>query len=146
MKKQRKYHLCNRADRRILFQSLFLVVGVRLGLWLLPFRLLYRILLKLESAPFSQSADPAIIDQISWAVGTVSRFVPRATCLTQAMAAKVIFCRKKQPAVLRIGVTKDSRGALLAHAWIETNGKIVIGGTESTVERYTELPPFEGKV
>jgi len=146
MKNQRKYHFRNRADRRMLIQSLFLVVVVRLGLWLLPFRLLYRLVIKFESAQLPQSADPKIIEQISWAVEAVSRFVPRATCLTQAMAAKVIFYRNNLPAVLRIGVTRDSRGALLAHAWIETNGKIAIGGTESTVDRYTELPPFEEKV
>jgi hypothetical protein len=31
-------------------------------------------------------------------------------------------------AELRIGVAKNERGGLQAHAWVESNGEIVVGG------------------
>jgi hypothetical protein len=45
---------------------------------------------------------------------------------------------------LRIGVAKGETGKLEAHAWIESQGKIVIGYLKD-LSRFTPLPSLEGE-
>jgi hypothetical protein len=73
-----------------------------------------------------------------WAVETAARHMPLAnTCLTQALAAQVLLARRGYPALLRIGVVKGDKDNLQAHAWVESEGEVVIGGYE--LERYAHL-------
>ena len=44
------------------------------------------------------------------------------------------------PADLRIGVMKEASGKLLAHAWVESDGRIVVGNLPGGVGLYTPLP------
>jgi hypothetical protein len=130
-------------DRSLLVGSLLLLTGVRLGLWLLPFPWMRRLLKRsnrdeIQSSPL----DPHTIDRISRAVVVASRYVPKATCLTQALAARILLCRRGQPALLRIGVMRSNNGEFLAHAWIECNGHVVIGGAGVMIEDYKSLPPL----
>ena len=60
-------------------------------------------------------------------VRTVSRFVPQATCLTQALAASLLIRYDGQESELKIGVAKDDRSRLIAHAWLEMDGRIILG-------------------
>ena len=73
-------------------------------------------------------------------VQRVSRVVPGATCLTQALALKWMLARRGIACRLRIGVRHDPGGAFAAHAWLETpSGEVVLGGTQSP-EHYQPLP------
>ncbi len=129
------------ADRRLLVKSILLVGAVRLGLWLLPFQILRRYLVRFSRASSkSQPVDPVLVDRVAWAVAVSSRFIPRASCLTQALATKALLSRRSQPAVLRIGVIRNESGEFLAHAWVESNGKVVIGGTNPMPIGYVSLP------
>ena len=60
-------------------------------------------------------------------------------CLPQALAAQLLLVRRGFPARLRLGVAKGDRGQVRAHAWMETDGRVVTGGSESELERYTPL-------
>jgi hypothetical protein len=84
------------------------------------------------------------LEQIAWAVRAGSRYVPGAACLPQAWAARSLCLRYGYPAQLRLGVSKGESGALEAHAWVESDGKIVIGGLPD-LSRYIPLPSLEGK-
>jgi len=64
---------------------------------------------------------------IIWAVKASSRFVPCATCLTQAMAARMLLSIYGHKADLRIGVLREDDD-LKAHAWLEKDGRVLIGG------------------
>ena len=110
----------------------------RLGLWVVPFRALQRAAERL-GRPLSGSVDPppGEADRIGWAVGSAARFVPRASCLTQALAAKTLLARRGHPAEVRLGVARDERGRFLAHAWVECYGRIVVGEHERV--RFTQL-------
>jgi hypothetical protein len=55
----------------------------------------------------------------------------------------VLLARRGHPALLRIGVLKGEEGRLEAHAWLESKGRIVIGGSE--LERFTPLVALEGE-
>jgi hypothetical protein len=49
------------------------------------------------------------------------------------------------PAVIRIGVAKNKNGQLEAHAWVESRGRVVIGGSRELF-RYTPFPPVQGNL
>ena len=54
------------------------------------------------------------------------------------MAGQVLLGRQGEPSVVRLGVAKDDRGLLQAHAWLESNGVVVIGG-EVELGQFTPL-------
>lgn len=117
---------------------------MRIGLWLLPSAIIRRLLAHMTSGSHSLSnADQASRDRIIWAVVVASRYIPKATCLTKAMVAQVLLEQEGYPACLQIGVAKSDVGKVEAHAWVESQGQVVIG--ESGLKRYTPLSAFEGK-
>jgi|RhiMetdeSRZDD1v2_1073273.scaffolds.fasta_scaffold09135_12 hypothetical protein len=140
-----KYLRLPATDRRLLVKSVLLLGGVRLGLWLLPFQTLRRLLARMTCAtPALHEAEHASIERVAWAVAVARRYVPAATCLTQALTAQVLLGRQGHAAHLRIGVARSAAGQFQAHAWVEYQGRIVIGGTDAPL-RFTPLPPLEGK-
>jgi hypothetical protein len=72
-------------------------------------------------------------------VTRAARRVPRATCLTQAIAAAILLGRRGVPASIRFGVARDGGGKFIAHAWVESGGRIVLGGVTSP-QRYAAFP------
>ena len=122
--------------RAILIRTVFALWAARLATWLLPFPLGRRLLVGSHRA-----ATPTVSgEQIRWAMSHAQRVVPRATCLPQALAAEALLTRGGLPADLRIGVKKEPSGKLLAHAWVESNGRIVVGDLPGGVDVYTRLP------
>lgn len=76
------------------------------------------------------------------AVKRASRFVPKASCLTQALAVKWLMARANQDCTLRIGVSPDPKTGMKAHAWVIHDGAVIIGGDEenfSTFRPITDL-------
>lgn len=69
-----------------------------------------------------------------------ARVVPRATCLPQALAAESLLTRGGIAADLQIGVMKTPAGKLLAHAWVESDGRIIVGDLPGGLGAYTRLP------
>lgn len=115
------------------------VILVRTALWLLPARVvLYRIT-SLSRLPLVDVQHGArAIQRIVWAVKVASRRVPGASCLTQALAAKLLLARWGVASHLRVGVAHGEQGDFQAHAWLETaGGHVVIGG--GALERYVRF-------
>jgi hypothetical protein len=130
----------SRTDRRTLVEAVFVVAAVRLGLWVLPFRL-WRPLLAMKPAGVDQRGyNHEVAHRVTWAVTTVSRYVPAATCLTQALAARVLLSRYGCPSQVRISVAYMAEDALAAHAWVESDERVVIGGPAAVLARYRVLP------
>jgi hypothetical protein len=67
----------------------------------------------------------------------MSRYLPHATCLTQALAAQALLFRSGFPAQVEIGVAKDDDRRLSAHAWVVCYGQVVLGGQQS--DRYNSV-------
>lgn len=122
--------------RAILVRTVFTLWTSRLMIWMLPFATGRRWLVRTPPAP-KQTVTRA---DVSWAMHYAQRVVPRATCLPQALAAESLLTRGGLPADLRIGVKKDGAGKLLAHAWVESEGRIVVGDLPGGVDVYTRLP------
>lgn len=126
MNKFLKFLFLSYQKKKLLSQSLLLLSIIRLSLWLFPFRWLNKALSYFDSAAAKQT-DWLVINSITQAVRKCSRFVPSATCLTQALTTRTLLRLKGQNPQLKIGVDKDEDNKLLAHAWIEVDGRIVIG-------------------
>ena len=132
------------SERRLLLVGGVVVACVRIFLWLLPFsRLVWLVertaLRSARVAPVRLLEDTSV--NIAWGVTTAARYVPRATCLTQAIAAQWLFAWVGHPTVLRIGVAKGTDKALRAHAWLESEGRVVVGAESLEQDKYIALSP-----
>jgi Transglutaminase-like superfamily len=123
-------------ERRRTLMNAFLCVGaVRIGLSILPLRAVRALI---PGARGNSHGDP--VDGIVWAVTTASRYVPGASCLTQALAAQTLLARSNHQSRLEIGVAKEGE-RFAAHAWVICGDQIVIGGPDVT--RYAPLARWE---
>jgi hypothetical protein len=125
-------------DRSLLARSFFLVGVARLTLWVLPFNVVRRILAR------RPRRSTATIEKIGWSISVAKRFVPKADCLPQALAAESLLMRSGHPVELRIGVVKRDHGRLEAHAWVESEGRLVVGDLTQGLSTYSPLPPLPG--
>lgn len=130
------------AEWRLLRIALPLVVAIRLALWLLPSRVLIAHARSIAARPPLRDPGAAEPSLIAWAVTASARRVPRASCLTQALAAQLLLLRHGHRAELCVGVARDASGGFRAHAWIECGGRILVGGDTSAA--FTRLHAFGG--
>jgi hypothetical protein len=124
-------------DRRLLLRALFLVAAVRAGLALLPFRTVQR----LTACADRRARGVHSVARCAWAVRASSRYVPAATCLTQALAAQMLLAESGYDSRVEIGVSKDEQRRFRAHAWVVCGEEIVIGGAEA--DRYIPLAAWD---
>jgi hypothetical protein len=66
--------------------------------------------------------------KIAWAIDRGSRSVPYASCLTQALAAQVLMGLYGYAAEIHIGVARNAANAFAAHAWVVSQGELLVGG------------------
>jgi hypothetical protein len=145
MRRLRQFLRLPPADRRLLATAALLQAAIRVGLNLTPYRRVRAVVDRLTSpSPRNPSAPPASPERIAWAVARTASVIPRTSCLTQALAAKVLLERRGHRARVRVGVNRTEGAALLlAHAWVECDGRVVLGGTD--LGRYTPLSGLEGE-
>lgn len=137
-----KFIALTSADRRLLVRVALTVVAVRSGLLFLSFPTVRRVLSNRTRTLRHTEPNTQLIRKVSRSVSAISRYVPGATCLTQAISTVAVLDSLGQPASLRIGVDKTEMGKLQAHAWVESQGKIVIG-TLADLSRYTVLSTID---
>jgi hypothetical protein len=131
MRRVRKFLSLSVREKFLLVEAITLVSAVRVGLTLLPFSTLQKLLAKVTMNHIDLERKRRFsIDQLAWSVATASHCVPKATCLVQALAIQVLLLHEGYPADLQIGVTKGDRGELQAHAWVESQGKMINSGSE----------------
>src|SRR2546430_7975866 len=122
-----------------------LLVAVRLGLWIAPFASLRRWTARLARPPdTSPGAVPLPAERIAWAVSAVGRRVPGGqNCLAQAVAAAILLGRHGYTPHVRIGLVRRGMRGFEAHAWVEQEGSVLLGGPD--VSQFAPLPPFENE-
>jgi hypothetical protein len=113
------------ADGVLLLEAAILLVAVRFGLALMGFRPLRAALRRVTTSR------PQPRDRVIWAVKAIARRFPAARCLSQALVMNTLFSRYGHASDLKIGVRLVDRAVrdvpLDAHAWVECDGRIVIG-------------------
>jgi hypothetical protein len=115
------------------------VVCFRLALWIVPSPILLRFVARRveKVAPRAASAT-SDVPRIAWAVNAIGRRLPGSTCLVEALAARLLLARHRHRSTLGIGVGRDANQKFVAHAWVEVDGRIVVGGRSD--RRYSSLP------
>src|SRR5690348_10131338 len=102
----------------VLTEAALLTLGCRLALTLLPFAAVRKLLPRHTAR--AQAADPVVLTA---AVARVSKFIPQATCLTQALAGYVLLARHGIASEVHIGVKKDET-KFHAHAWLAKGERV----------------------
>jgi hypothetical protein len=114
--------------KKFLVQALLILIAVRGSLWLFPYRWVDRGTSSLRfSGEAQKTSDAAIIMEIAESVRFCRRFVPHASCLTQAQSTKVLLALNGKACDVKIGVDVDENQRFIAHAWVEVDGRIIIG-------------------
>ena len=137
-----KFFNLSMVEQRLLVKAVILLWIIRLGQWLLPFQTLRNLLGYLIHVSNRQHFGNSLSqDRIAWAVTAASRYVIKATCLTRALTLQGLLQKQGYDATLHIGVIRNEESLLQAHAWVESQGKILIGGSE--LGSYTTLIGME---
>ena len=132
-------------DKLLLVRMALLLLLIRLALSGLSFQTTRRVLARaadVGSSVQTRNGSDRERKRIIWAATQMSRYVARERpCLPQALAVQFSLRRRGYPTVLRIGVAKGTDEQLQAHAWLECEGDVLIGGSLSP-QFFTALPPL----
>ena len=121
------------ADRSLAIHAAGWLIAARVALWTLPFARVQALAAKVARRTGVPATAPG---RLAWAVETTARSIPKASCLTQALAAQVMLERTGEHPELRIGVATD-QGSFEAHAWLELDGRPLVGDYD--LDRYAPL-------
>ena len=118
------------------------LVVIRTALLVLPFRRVVALVERLAGRRHHFGAFHSSAETMIWAADAAGRrLFPEKPCLPQALVVLYGLRRRQLPAELRIGVARDSDAGLMAHAWVDSAGKTVIGDLP-TSGSYIPLPPL----
>ena len=105
-----------------LIKSTVLIVLTRSMLRLFSFSRVKKL-----SARMSSPGKDADLEDLVWSVKTASHLLG-SSCLANAISGQILLSKYNHPSRLRIGVFKDDK--FEAHAWLEVEGRVVLGETE----------------
>jgi len=135
----RSFARLSRAERRLAVRALALVAAFRIALWTLSARRVAAAAPRPRARPAHAGVSP---DRMAWLVRAAARRVPDASCLTRALAVRWLLAEASLDSTLHFGHRRDERGAFAAHAWLEHQGRVLVGGEED-LSRYHrfDAPP-----
>ncbi len=135
----------SRREYWLLAQAVAGTLVCRLGLLALPLPVVRRVLRTLLRARHPLPPQRrATADQVIRAAVSAGIHSPVGrTCLSTALVAQTMLLRHGHEASLRLGVRRDANGKFAAHAWLEREGLVVVGGPRSEVATYVPLPEME---
>jgi hypothetical protein len=127
MSRLSKFLRLSSAERTLLVR-VWILLGIT-SLFLSIFRLTILRKLLTGIGPFVARTNKEFTgDQLVRIVGIASRYVPKATCLAQALTVQHFLKQSGRQASLYIGVNGVEGGRLNAHAWVKSGGKVITGG------------------
>lgn len=92
----------------------------------------------------SRNPRPPSVAQLQWAVEQAREHLPgEYKCLPAAYTMHLLMQHYGYASRVRVGVAHDEQGHVEAHAWVEFEGRIVIGKLED-MARFQPLPPLSG--
>jgi hypothetical protein len=121
--------------KRIFLTAFGVIWVIRIVLWVLPYSCIRKLASGVKAKP---EVGELTVEELVWSVETAGKYVLNATCLSQALAAKMLLAWNGYSSTLRIGV--DTCNGFAAHAWIEQNGVVILGGS---VRQYKPLYVLE---
>lgn len=128
-------------ERTLLMEAALLLPAVLLIQTVLPFRR-WRVLLT-RPAPRAIPRDRPTPATIARAVDRARRHVPgQYRCLPVAYSAHLLLHRHGHGSRVHVGVAHDSQGKVEAHAWVECEGRVLVGDLPD-LKRFVSLPALE---
>ncbi|MBN9886282.1 lasso peptide biosynthesis B2 protein [Salipiger abyssi] len=79
--------------------------------------------------------------EIAWSVTAAARLVPGATCLTQALAGDWLLAKRGRGGEIRLSLPVDTGEGFRPHAWLLSDGVIVLGGSSEDYARHRAFEP-----
>ncbi len=134
----RRFRKLDSGDRRLVIEAAMLLGIIQTGFYVLPFSTLRRVL---AAAKHLRQRPHHLQSRIGWAVAAAARLVPGRTCLSEALAADLMLCRRGYESSLLVGVKNPTGGAhpLEAHAWVVSAG-VIVAGDLPTLSEYQPFP------
>ena len=123
--------------KKPLLQAACILFILRVALVFLPYRSVRDHVLKTSQYPQDlacQSQENIDLYQATmvWAIQLTGRYLlGYKPCLPQALAIQWFLRKKGIKTRLNIGVKKDDNSGIAAHAWVEREGKVIMGGEMS---------------
>ena len=131
MRRFRRFLSWQPSDRWLIIKVYFLLVAIKLGLDVLSFYDLRKLMTRWTIPGLNPVNDPLEIRRVVEAVEIASRHTPgKSTCLVKALAGHLMLARRNIPVELYIGVRQGKTGQLDAHAWVSHQGQVIIGEME----------------
>ena len=138
----RRWRQLGTADRLLLCEASGLLALAGLGLRILSFSVIHRLLMGFgqrwavfEVKGSLAAGSTALARHVSWAVMATARRLPRTTCLAQALVADTMLRRRGCPTRMYFGVKGGPRDrAIEAHAWVDCDGFVVTGALPDLAE------------
>lgn len=142
MRRVRIFLRLDASERRLVIRCACVLVAMRLGARLMPVRRLHALVARRARGRGGQaSRSHHSAERIAWAVRAAALVIPGATCLPRALTAWMMLRRHGHPAQLRIGIARADGNSFAGHAWVESDGEIVLGGENGL--RYTPMHVVE---
>ena len=121
----------------LLLQAWPVLAGVRVVMKTLPGPALTRMAQPLTKGRGETHPD---LKRLAWAIKTAGRFLPGGKhCLSQAVALKALAATRGQDLQIELGVLKRD-GEVLAHAWIECGGSVLLGN-RADLDQFERITP-----
>lgn len=116
----------------------------RLAMITLSFRSFKKFLGKYSNSTTNEASvkDYEKMGYIRWAVSSMSRYTPwESKCLVQAIVMKWMLNKRNVESNLHLGIGRDPKKGLVAHAWLSSGGMVVIG--ENMESNFKEVATFQ---
>ena len=125
-------------DKIVILEALFWLILIRLMIWIFPFDLVQKRVQKITSHYTSDNKHIVSLPRLRLIMGMAARYVPRATCLVQALAGYILFSRYGHIIFIKIGVSNEN-GEFEAHAWLEKDGNVVLGESKKNFKTILDI-------
>lgn len=139
-----KFFQLSPRERAFLIQAWCGLSGIDLALRCLPFPRIASFCGRPRTIKTDGNASSRLpVARLAWLVAVAGAHSPLGTtCLKEALVLSWLMSRRGMAATLRIGVARR-HGHLDAHAWLEHNGRIILG--EADAAAYGPLAPLAGE-
>lgn len=114
---------------------LWLVLAIRVALTVSTYRSINRHIRVRDRADAAGRSPHLIV----WGVVHASRLVPKASCLTRALAVQYLMAKSGHDSIIRVGVASTPDGRVEAHAWVLQGETVLIGGSEEGITRFKPI-------
>jgi hypothetical protein len=130
-----------RHERGLLWTAARTLALVRLALAVLRFPAFSRLASRAARPPRPPLRTGYVYpEQLAAAVARASKLMPAASCLARAFTLRILLVRHGHLAEVQLGVARGEDGRLTAHAWVESEGRVIGDELASDFQRLPSLP------